>query len=818
MNRALNANLAVEDPDTNGLYEWCNLRAGRMSSLGGLGPNSLHPERDPHPDNGRGLLMHADLDMNGYTVRNGVFEGGGGGGEANAGFNLGAVGAEIYRDKSGILLNFRKIRGTEGINLTQTSETLDLSINTSDLYGSLDGIVYSEAGGGLQAKKSEFAAAVPPSATDDSTQSFEVGSRWIDIANNKEYVCLNNSAAAALWKNTTTPEGGGASQKHWDAVVVGNSGQYGPVDNIYTYSTLQDAVTAQKYNIRILANTPGAVLQSGDYVLDVSSTSTIQSSIVATLAFRVHWTGGKYLDVLNANRFPIINTDATNDIHHTVDNVHILHSEVTLSPENKFALPNHNIVFRRCTIFGDGPTWAFFGLQGRFENCVFKGTVHCYRDQSIANEPTSTSFHRCFIDGDLKYTQETPANDRIFTTCWVTECDIRGELLLDNQMDVCYFMNNKIGTGCVVSQRLREVTFAHSYIGTTNAHPFDFVAAEEIVHLKIIIDDCQVASFLQAKKMDDSIIRNCVFKDAAKIDTHDNLKFLGNTVFGQFTINGPNAYCTVSNNTFYGVVETEEGTGPDPGKFNSSTYSNNNHANISNQVNFRGEFNNSHFQGNTGGVVYFRQSDTAERISSTVTGNSPLELHFEGSNEYMTVSNNTVTDKLEVNIGTAENPGKFQNCQIIGNSVKNYITPNNAGFVLIGINSPNSFKHNTISNNFMGWSIIQLNIFNCVISGNHFLNTNSPGQPTASFIFEGIVNSTIFMGNLWDINTILFSKLDEPGQCNFIANSSQNNSLNMEKNTLTGVFGTNMVLGQDDNRLTPSGKWLNEQNKVNRNV
>lgn len=67
--------------------------------------------------------------------------------------------------------------------------------------------------------KFNLVALTPPTESDDLSQHYDVGSRWIDIIGGKEYVCVNPTEGSAIWKDTTS-EGGSID----NAINVGSSG------------------------------------------------------------------------------------------------------------------------------------------------------------------------------------------------------------------------------------------------------------------------------------------------------------------------------------------------------------------------------------------------------------------------------------------------------------------------------------------------------------------------------------------------------------------------------------------------------------------
>lgn len=51
--------------------------------------------------------------------------------------------------------------------------------------------------------RANTSATTPPSATNDATVGYTVGSLWIDTVTDTAYLCCDASTAAAVWKQIT---------------------------------------------------------------------------------------------------------------------------------------------------------------------------------------------------------------------------------------------------------------------------------------------------------------------------------------------------------------------------------------------------------------------------------------------------------------------------------------------------------------------------------------------------------------------------------------------------------------------------------------
>lgn len=80
-----------------------------------------------------------------------------------------------------------------------TGITINASTNTiTNLTGSDVGL------GNVVNLKFNLSGSTAPTANDDSGSGYSVGSRWIDVTNDEEYVCLDATSTAAVWEKTTS--------------------------------------------------------------------------------------------------------------------------------------------------------------------------------------------------------------------------------------------------------------------------------------------------------------------------------------------------------------------------------------------------------------------------------------------------------------------------------------------------------------------------------------------------------------------------------------------------------------------------------------
>ncbi|KKM88221.1 hypothetical protein LCGC14_1260890 [marine sediment metagenome] len=70
--------------------------------------------------------------------------------------------------------------------------------------GLIPATVSTGTGAGGAIAKNRLNATTAPTANDDTSLGYKIGSRWIDVTADKEYVCLDSTAGTAIWVQTTS--------------------------------------------------------------------------------------------------------------------------------------------------------------------------------------------------------------------------------------------------------------------------------------------------------------------------------------------------------------------------------------------------------------------------------------------------------------------------------------------------------------------------------------------------------------------------------------------------------------------------------------
>jgi hypothetical protein len=134
--------------------------------------------------------------------------------------NVGA-GVGLFRDVTAQTANFRTLTSPLGtLNLVINADVIELDVDEANLdlanlggtltvpqggtgATTLDGLVVGNGAAAMTAIKINYGAVIDPTAFDDDTLGYAVGSRWINTLTGEEFVCMDDTTNLAVWESTT---------------------------------------------------------------------------------------------------------------------------------------------------------------------------------------------------------------------------------------------------------------------------------------------------------------------------------------------------------------------------------------------------------------------------------------------------------------------------------------------------------------------------------------------------------------------------------------------------------------------------------------
>ncbi len=92
---------------------------------------------------------------------------------------------------------------TDAANVAAAGAVMDSDISAAE------GFLRKTGAGAYEALKSNLGATTSPGTGDDNTVGYAIGSRWINVSADKEFVCLDATTGVAVWIETTGSAAGG---------------------------------------------------------------------------------------------------------------------------------------------------------------------------------------------------------------------------------------------------------------------------------------------------------------------------------------------------------------------------------------------------------------------------------------------------------------------------------------------------------------------------------------------------------------------------------------------------------------------------------
>lgn len=115
--------------------------------------------------------------------------------------------------------------------------------------------------------QNNYTATVDPTATDDNTENYSIGSEWLNTTTQEAFICTSNSSTAAVWKSITATGGGGGITEYASSCPTSQLG-LGTQRKMPLFNTISTAgITIDEVNDNI-------IIPAGTWYINVSGSVT----------------------------------------------------------------------------------------------------------------------------------------------------------------------------------------------------------------------------------------------------------------------------------------------------------------------------------------------------------------------------------------------------------------------------------------------------------------------------------------------------------------------------------------------------------------
>lgn len=173
--------------------------------------------------------------------------------------------------------------------------------------------------------KNNLVGTAAPSTTDDASAGYEVGSTWVDVTNDKVYICVDSTNTSAIWHQIDSSTG---AKNNYTATAAPTAAE--DTSAGYSVGSIWADVTNDKAYICIDATNTAAIWHQIDIAAGVKNNYTATAAPTATDAASAGYAVGSFwVDVTSDKAYICLDATNTSAVWHQVDGGVLLKNNYT---------------------------------------------------------------------------------------------------------------------------------------------------------------------------------------------------------------------------------------------------------------------------------------------------------------------------------------------------------------------------------------------------------------------------------------------------------------------------------------------------------